>query len=335
MSFRDNLQRLRATRNMTQEQLAMLLGVSRQSVTKWESEKSYPEMDKLLKICQLFNCTLDELVQGDLTSREADPGAEPPIPSGPATDVCGYDEHMRAYARRIATGVSVIVLGLAVSMLLEGVSLVPGADPAVLMVACLSIGVVAGLAFLVPAVMEHGAFVKAHPFIEDFYTESDRADARRALARALPVGIGAVLLGVLCAMAFDSHGAGDGLGPCLMFVCVAVGVWVIIDCSVLYGRTNVEEYNRHAADENDPDLSSSSLDEAQKAALLKERRRKKRVDGICGVIMLVSTIVALVWLFVAPGWTSGSLAHLFWLPWVVGGIACGIVSVLAETFGEA
>lgn len=36
MSFRDNLQHLRATRNMTQEQLAMLLGVSRQSVTKWE-----------------------------------------------------------------------------------------------------------------------------------------------------------------------------------------------------------------------------------------------------------------------------------------------------------
>lgn len=36
MSFRDNLQHLRASRNMTQEQLAMLVGVSRQSVTKWE-----------------------------------------------------------------------------------------------------------------------------------------------------------------------------------------------------------------------------------------------------------------------------------------------------------
>lgn len=62
MSFRDNLQHLRATRNMTQEQLAMLLGVSRQSVTKWEAEKSYPEMDKLIKICQLFECSLDDLV---------------------------------------------------------------------------------------------------------------------------------------------------------------------------------------------------------------------------------------------------------------------------------
>ena len=54
MSFRDNLQALRAERNMTQEQLAMLLGVSRQSVTKWEAERSCPEMDKLLKICDIF-----------------------------------------------------------------------------------------------------------------------------------------------------------------------------------------------------------------------------------------------------------------------------------------
>ena len=48
MSFRANLQYLRAQRNMPQEQLAMLLGVSRQAISKWESEKAYPEMDKLL-----------------------------------------------------------------------------------------------------------------------------------------------------------------------------------------------------------------------------------------------------------------------------------------------
>lgn len=51
MSFRTNLSYLRMSRSMTQEQLAMLLGVSRQSVTKWESGKSAPEMDKLLKLC--------------------------------------------------------------------------------------------------------------------------------------------------------------------------------------------------------------------------------------------------------------------------------------------
>ena len=72
MSFRDNLQHLRATRNMTQEQLAVLLGVSRQSVAKWEAERSYPEMDKLLRMCDLFDCALDDLVKGDLTSRPAE-----------------------------------------------------------------------------------------------------------------------------------------------------------------------------------------------------------------------------------------------------------------------
>ena len=51
MSFKENLQYLRGSRNMTQEQLAMLLGVSRQAISKWESEKASPEMDKLLMLC--------------------------------------------------------------------------------------------------------------------------------------------------------------------------------------------------------------------------------------------------------------------------------------------
>lgn len=87
MSFRDNLQHLRATRNMTQEQLAMLLGVSRQTVTKWEAEKSNPEMDKLIDMCRIFDCTLDDLVRGDLTDRPREAVAMPS--SGAPVDVCG------------------------------------------------------------------------------------------------------------------------------------------------------------------------------------------------------------------------------------------------------
>lgn len=68
MSFRDNLLYLRAKHNMTQEQLACELGVSRQSVAKWESDKSYPEIEKLIKMSQLFDCTLDDLVQGNVSA---------------------------------------------------------------------------------------------------------------------------------------------------------------------------------------------------------------------------------------------------------------------------
>ena len=66
MGFKDNLQYLRGSHNMTQEQLAMLIGVSRQSVSKWESEKAYPEMDKLLMLCDMFGVSLDYLVMGDV-----------------------------------------------------------------------------------------------------------------------------------------------------------------------------------------------------------------------------------------------------------------------------
>lgn len=75
MGFRDNLQYLRGTRDMSQAQLAHELGVSRQSVAKWEAEKSYPEMDKLVKVCDLFDCSLDELVRGDMAA-SAEAGAE-------------------------------------------------------------------------------------------------------------------------------------------------------------------------------------------------------------------------------------------------------------------
>lgn len=75
MSFKENLQYLRGSRNMTQEQLAMLLGVSRQAISKWESGKAYPEMDKLLMLCDMFGVTLDDLVMGDVRASAGCGGA--------------------------------------------------------------------------------------------------------------------------------------------------------------------------------------------------------------------------------------------------------------------
>ena len=328
MSFRDNLQHLRATRNMTQEQLAMLLGVSRQSVTKWEAQKAYPEMDKLIKLCQIFDCTLDDLVQGDLTGREPDPQVTPPVPDGPVTDVCGYDEHMRDYARKIPTGVALIILGVAVGVLLEGRgTFIRGSDPDILTVVSIFIGVMAGLAFLIPACMEHSAFAKAHPFIEDFYTEDDKAGARTALGRALPIGIGLIFLGVLFAMGFSESQAHEGIGPCLLLAFIAAGVWVLVHFDMMCDRTDMAKYNKDVAEELEvEDIVNSGLDEARKKVLMREYARNKRIGGICGVIMLTATMVALTWLFLAPSVFGGN----FWLPWPIGGIACGIVCVLDD-----
>lgn len=66
MNLSENLKRIRKDNNLSQEQLADKLGVSRQSVSKWESGLAYPEMDKVLQICKLFNLNIDELLNQNI-----------------------------------------------------------------------------------------------------------------------------------------------------------------------------------------------------------------------------------------------------------------------------
>ena len=65
-----NLQYLRReTGGMTQEKLAEQIGVSRQTVSKWESGEAYPELHKLMDLCDIFQCKLDDLLRQDMTKR--------------------------------------------------------------------------------------------------------------------------------------------------------------------------------------------------------------------------------------------------------------------------
>lgn len=63
MTLGDKLSKLRKENNYTQEQLADILGVSRQAISKWESDISYPETDKLIRMSELFDCSLDYLLK--------------------------------------------------------------------------------------------------------------------------------------------------------------------------------------------------------------------------------------------------------------------------------
>ena len=67
MKLGANLQFLRKLHgNMTQEKLAERMGVSRQTVSKWETGEAIPEVDKLLELSKLFSCTLDALLKEDM-----------------------------------------------------------------------------------------------------------------------------------------------------------------------------------------------------------------------------------------------------------------------------
>lgn len=69
MSFGKNLQFLRHLRgNMTQEDLAEKMNVSRQTISKWELDAAQPEMDKAIELCSLFNCSLDDLFRNEMVT---------------------------------------------------------------------------------------------------------------------------------------------------------------------------------------------------------------------------------------------------------------------------
>ena len=318
MSFRDNLQHLRATRNMTQEQLAMLVGVSRQSVTKWEAERAYPEMDKLIKISEIFDCSLDDLINGDLTAREAEPALSP----APAlADVTGYDEHKRSVAWRIALGVFCIIFGVAVALFLA-VDGGTDAQNAPTVVAILA-GVAVGLAIIIPTAFMISAFQKAHPFVEDFYTAEERTKAQMIMGYEIAGGVALILIGI-CVVAFMQ----SQLGSAIMLALIALGVGLIIHGAIWGSRVDVEEYNIDALSELTEEEVASIVGEERAALVLKKVRNSRKYGSICGIIMMVATIVGLCCLFWGSYAGNGFLGKYFWMAWMIGGMLCAIVGIV-------
>lgn len=66
MSFHSKMIKLRKIKGLTQESFASEIGVSRQSVYKWESGQSYPDVEKLLKIARTFGVTVDDMLNDEM-----------------------------------------------------------------------------------------------------------------------------------------------------------------------------------------------------------------------------------------------------------------------------
>ena len=86
----DNIKRIRKEKHITQEQLADILGVSRQSISKWESDIAYPETDKLIELGKLFDCSMDYLLKEDVIEKN---GAQ----------ASGFTEKVEEISRKVMT----------------------------------------------------------------------------------------------------------------------------------------------------------------------------------------------------------------------------------------
>ncbi|WP_428420479.1 helix-turn-helix transcriptional regulator [Paraeggerthella hominis] len=251
MSFRDNLQHLRDLQDMSQADLAQQIGVSRQSVAKWEAEKSYPEMDKLIKICDLFGCSLDDLVRGDLAGREAASAGSSvveelaacegqPVVEGVPTDAWGYDEHMRRRAWDVAAAVAVVILGFGAGI--NFTTMGPNVNPSPFVI-FFSIGVALALLLVKPTWKEHRAFLEGHPHIDDFYTSEQKDRARSAKGGAVVGAVVLVIAGLNMPGLFGWFQQYT-FAALAMFGCFALAAALVVYAVMMDRRTNVARYNR-------------------------------------------------------------------------------------------
>ncbi|WP_298030357.1 helix-turn-helix domain-containing protein [uncultured Dysosmobacter sp.] len=95
MDLGTTISRLRAERSMSQGDLAEALDVSRQSISKWETNASVPELDKLVKLSRLFGVSLDQLVTGEAPAApempcHASPAAPAPPEPAPTQKLPGH-----------------------------------------------------------------------------------------------------------------------------------------------------------------------------------------------------------------------------------------------------
>lgn len=288
MPLSDNLQFLRARQGLTQEQLAEQLDVSRQSVSKWESAASFPEMDTLLKLCDMFHTDLDTLLRGSVEQSLSE-------------DTVAYDSFMTTYARRIAGAVSAIVAGAAVMILLYGY--IGELSGAVFMLIVAIAAVV-----LVASSMEEDNFRKQYPTIPDFYTDAQKYTFRRRYIWYIAGGVGAILAGVvLLILAFtfvpEREPYESLLGAVFMLI-VAGATFFLVYGGMLEDKYNIPRYNR----QNNPTPE--------------DRERRHRAVTACAVIMLLATAV-----FVGAGialdqWGLAAVIY------PVAGILCGAAWLL-------
>lgn len=302
MSFGMNVQALRRRRNMTQEDLADALGVSRQSVSKWESDGSFPEMEKLVQLCELFGCDLDTLVRGSMESSAAQSEQSEQARAEQAMGNA-YDAHMRAFGRAITGGVGLVLFGVALLLLIFSRNPI---DSMAIAGTAVLLGCVAVAATLfVYYGCAHAAFQKRYPAIEvSPYSaeETERADRRFPLFIA--GGVGLVLLDVVflvcCPLLYPASfetDAGSSFATGIFMLILSIAAMLLVYGGMTKMRYNVSDYNRETA--------------AEEAA--------KQGGDWAGAIMLTATAAFLLMGFVWNLWHPG------WVVFPIGGILCGIV----------
>ena len=313
MILADKIVENRKKNGWSQEELAEKLGVSRQSVSKWESAQAVPDLKKILQLSEIFGVTTDYLIKDEINETPAqelspvDNGLEKTTRIVSMEEAAAFLEHNETASRLISTGVMICILSPVTLILLSGLAeqgRIPLAE---------SIAEIAGTAillFMVAAAV--GIFMreamrgKKYEYLENFDIDTEYGvdgmvkERRDAYAenhsRRLIIGIMLCILSavpLLGAQAVHYSNNTDMLPlicVILLLVMCAVGVKLIVLTCIKQGG-----FDR----------------------LLEEgdyTRINKRASKYDGVYWAIATAVYLIWSFATMRW------QLTWIVWPVAGI---------------
>lgn len=258
MKLGEKIAILRKERNWSQEELAMQLDISRQSVSKWESENSVPDLDKVVRLSEIFGVSLDFLLKEDIEELPASPerapeaewqdrGPEPRLL--PEEEAEEYMEFTERSAKKMAAAVSACIFSPVFLLLLIGLAgigrtritedMAGGIGCAVLL---LIIGVAVAIFIINGMTSERYEYLER----EDIRLPQNCREAVERKCRefegthkgCIAAGVVICILSVLPLLIAAAFGAGDGayiLCVAVLLVVVAAGVYPIVWSSLIWG----------------------------------------------------------------------------------------------------
>lgn len=322
MILADKIINLRKKNGWSQEELAAQLGVSRQAVSKWESMSSIPDLDKVIRLSELFGVSTDYLLRDCLGDPEPEDGQD--MEAGQEARMVSleeanhYMEAVREGAGIIAAGVSLCILSPVLLLLLLG--LVGAENPSLSENAATAAGISALLLMVSFAValfviwgkkLEAWEYLEAEP-VELSYgvrgaVEKKKSEYAPSHSVSLAVGIPLCIVSavpVFMGEALDDAGGIAILtGVCICLCLVAAGTFLIVKTGMIYGSFQ------------------KLLEEGDYTRM--EKKHKKRDEAVAGIYWCCVTAVYLGWSFYTMDWGRT------WIIWPSAGVLYGAVCGIA------
>lgn len=319
MSFGEKLSFYRKNLNLTQEELAEKMFVTRQTVSRWETDVAFPDVETLIKLCDLLGCDMDTLVR-DKTKEEKQTVARN------GTDCCDlavYDKHMNKFSLFIALGVGIIILG--VTLMLTVIAL--GSE--ILGVALLLLFVGLAVADFIVSGLNHSCFMKENPRAPKYPNEQRQKFMKKfalLIAGATLLIFVAVIFLILINVNIDGIRIGvskenvELLAVAIFMLLITASVFIYVYSGMLYAKYETDKYNISCITEG------YAEDRGEYAPSI--AKHIKIEESVSSIIMMGATITFLLLGFLQNLW------HPAWIVFPIGGILCGIVSVIINAFSK-